>query len=144
MNRFAYFDKTHLPIINIKFNNTINNIKEYQQFERDWLCCYMEKDKFVFLFDTTNVGYVNPLYAYELSKFIYKLKYELKSNLLKYSIIKVSNWYIKHLLNITFLIQSPVAPVYIVEENINMIDLYNDIEDNKTIKDDNILFINNE
>ncbi len=144
MNRFANFDKTKFPIINVKFNNTINDVKEYQQFERDWLCCYMENKEFVFLFDTTDVGYVNPLYTYNLSNFIHKLKNELKSKLLKYSIIKVSNWYVKHLLNITFLIQSPVAPVYLVEENINMDELYNDIENKNIIKDENIFFINND
>ena len=144
MERFAHFDKTDFPIIRIKFNSGINNIKEYHQFERDWLSCYMNNKEFVFLFDTTNVGYVNPLYAYNLSNFIYKLKNELKSNLLKYSIIKVSNWYVKHLLNITFLIQSPVAPVYLVEENINMDELHNDIENKNIIKDENIFFINND
>lgn len=144
MNRFAYFDRTEFPIIRIKFNETINNVKEYYQFERDWLSSYMENKEFVFLFDTTNVGYVNPLYAYNLSNFIYKIKNELKSKLLKYSIIKVSNWYVKHLLNITFLIQSPVAPVYLVEENIDMNNLYEDIENKKIIKDENIFFINND
>lgn len=144
MNRFATFDKTDLPIIRVKFNNNINDIKEYQQFERDWLCCYIENKEFVFLFDTSDVGYVNPVYAYYLSNFIYKIKNELKSKLLKYSIIKVSNWYIKHLLNITFLIQSPVAPVYLVEKNIDMNNLYEDIENKKIIKDENIFFINND
>ena len=143
MNRFANFDKSKFPIINVTFNKTINNVKEYQQFERDWLSCYMTNEEFVFLFDTTNVGYVNPLYAYNLLKFIYKLKYELKCHLLKYSIIKVSNWYVKHLLNITFMMQSPVAPVYLVEKNINIDELHEDIESKKVIKDDNIFYISN-
>ena len=143
MNRFANFDKSKFPIINVSFNNTINNRKEYNQFERDWMTCYMRNEEFVFLFDTTNVGYVNPTYAYSLSKFIYKLKYELKCNLLKYSIIKVSNWYIKHLLNITFMMQSPVAPVYLVEKDIDINNLYKNIENKKVIKDDNIFYISN-
>ena len=143
MDKFANFDKSNFPIIKVNFNKTIKDYKQYQQFERDWLSCYMNSKEFIFLFDTTNVGFVNPQYAYYLSNFIYKLKNELKFDLLKYSIIKVANNYIKHLLNITFMIQSPVAPVYLVEKDIDMDNLVNDIENKKIIKDNNIFYISN-
>lgn len=139
-NKFAYFDNSNLPQINVHFNNTIYNKNEYLEFEKDWLKCYQESKDFFFVFNTSNVGYINPLYAYNLTLFIQDLKSKKFSNLL-YSIIIVNNWYIKQLLFWVFQVQSPVSNVYIVENDINISDLINDIQNNKIIKNEKIVIV---
>jgi len=139
-DKFGYFDNSNLPQINVHFNNTINNKNEYLEFEKDWLKCYQENKDFFFVFNTSNVGYINPSYAYNLTLFIQDLKSK-KFNHLLYSIIIVNNWYIKQLLFWVFQVQKPVSNVYIVENNINISELINDIQNNKIIKNEKIVIV---
>ena len=140
MSNFVIFDKSNFPRINVKFNKYIHEYENYREFEKEWLECYTSHKDFYFVFDTTQVGLVNPIYGYHLTNFIEQIK-SLKFNLLKYNIIIVNNWYIKQLLFWVFQIQSPVADVYIVEKNINVDKLIEDINQKKIIKNDNILII---
>lgn len=140
MDNFANFDRSTFPKICVKFNKNIKSYDDYRNFEKEWLRCYIENKNFYFVFDTSNVGYVNPLYGYNLTNFIQQIK-SLKFDLLQFSIIIVDNWYIKQLLFWVFQIQSPVADVYIVEKNINTDVLIDDIQNNKLIKDENIYII---
>jgi hypothetical protein len=139
-DKFGYFDNSNLPQINVHFNNTINNKNEYLEFEKDWLKCYQENKDFFFVFNTSNVGYINPSYVYNLTLFIQDLKSK-KFNHLLYSIIIVNNWYIKQLLFWVFQVQKPVSNVYIVENNINISELINDIQNNKIIKNEKIVIV---
>jgi hypothetical protein len=83
---------------------------------------------------------------YKLTKFIHNLKKKKFNNpkefdFLQYSIIIVNNWYIKHLLNITFMIQKPVATVYIIEKNYDIEKLYYKLENKLLIEDNEIIII---
>ena len=140
MDNFANFDKSLLPKIYVKFNDKIKSYDDYRNFEKEWLRCYICNKNFYFVFDTSNVGYVNPIYGYHLTNFIKEIK-SLKYNLLQFSIIIVNNWYIKQLLFWVFQMQSPVADVYIVEKSININKLIEDINNKVLIKDENIYIV---
>ena len=140
MELFANFDKSSFPKVLVKFSKNINSFDDYREFEREWLRCYIEEKDFYFIFDTSNVGFVNPVYSYYLTNFIEKVK-SLKYDLLKYSIIIVDNWYIKQMLFWVFQVQSPVADVYIVEKNVDINNLIENINNKILIKDDNIYII---
>jgi|TARA_B110000483_G_scaffold49597_1_gene61713 hypothetical protein len=137
MEKFAIFDKSSFPKITVKFSKKIYSFDDYKDFENEWLQCYMEYKDFYFVFDTTAVGYVNPVYGYYLTSFIKKIK-KLKYDYLKFNIIIVNNWYIKQLLFWVFQVQSPVADVYIVEKNVNVENLIDNINNKIIVKDENI------
>ena len=96
----------------VKFSNTIENEEDYNLFIRKWMELYSKKNDFNFVFDTTNVGLVNMEYVFKMKKFIKKLK-EFPRHYLKWSIIIVSNKYIRYILNMVFMFQKPVATVFI-------------------------------
>ena len=146
MNQFAHYILDEFPKIKVKFQNNIQNKEDYYLFEKEWLDCYNYKKHFSFVFDTTNVGMIHIKYVYKLTKFIHNLKKKKYNNpiefdFLQYSIIIVNNWYIKHLLNITFMIQKPVAPVYIIEKNYDIEKLYYKLENKLLIEDNEIIII---
>jgi hypothetical protein len=146
MNQFAHYILDEFPKIKVKFQNNIQNKEDYYLFEKEWLECYNYKKHFSFVFDTTNVGMIHIKYVYKLTKFIHNLKKKKFNNpnefdFLQYSIIIVNNWYIKHLLNITFMIQKPVAPVYIIEKNYDIEKLYYKLENKLLINDNEIIII---
>ena len=146
MNQFAHYILDEFPKIKVKFQNNIQNKEDYYLFEKEWLDCYNYKKHFSFVFDTTNVGMIHIKYVYKLTKFIHNLKKKKFNNpnefdFLQYSIIIVDNWYIKHLLNITFMIQKPVAPVYIIEKNYDIEKLYYKLENKLLINDNEIIII---
>ena len=140
MEKFAIFDKSCLPKISVKFSKKIYSYDDYKEFENEWLNCYIENNDFYFLFDTTDVGFVNPIYGYYLTSFIEKIK-KLKNNLLKFNIIIVDNWYIKQLLFWVFQVQSPVADVYIVEKNVDVNELIENINNNRLVKNEYIYIV---
>lgn len=148
MNQFAHYILDDFPQIKVYFQNNIQNNDDYYLFEKEWINCYNYKKPFSFLFDTTNVGMIHIKYVYKLTKFISNLKEKIlkkpyKFDFLEYSIIVVDNWYIKHLLNITFMIQKPVAPVYIIEKNYDIEKLYHKLENNLLINENEIIVISN-
>ena len=134
-------DKTFFPLVIIKFKDTIESDEELQNFEKIWLDLYEDKKEFIFLFDTSELGYVNVQYCYKLKKVIDKIRSQ-EYHYLRKSIIIVSNVYIKHLLTLIFNITKPVATVYIYNSenddtsNTNKfyIDLLNLIENNELDK----------
>ena len=63
MELFANFNKSNFPKILVKFSKNINSFDDYREFEREWLRCYIENKDFYFVFDTSNVGFVNPVYG---------------------------------------------------------------------------------
>ena len=146
MNQFAHYILDEFPKIKVKFQNNIQNKEDYYLFEKEWLDCYNYKKHFSFVFDTTNVGMIHIKYVYKLTKFIHNLKKKKLNNpnefdFLQYSIIIVNNWYIKHLLNITFMIQKPVSTVYIIEKNYDIEKLYYKLENKLLINDNEIIII---
>ena len=99
------------------FDSMRNTESDFEEFKQGWLNCYIECDNkpFTFIFDTTNMGMVSALYAYKMSYFIKEIK-ALNNKLLEKSIIIVNNKYIHGLLHMIFLIEKPIAPVYIIDD----------------------------
>ena len=82
--------------------------------------------------DITNI---HSKYVSKMVSFIQFLKKNIKIQYLQFSIIVVSNNFIKHLLNIIFKLTTPVAPVYIVNKSDYYNNLIEDIIHNKEIPD---------
>ena len=80
-----------------------------------------------------NITNVHAKYISKIVTFIKFIKNNIKNQYLQFSIIIVSNSFIKHLLNIIFKLTTPVAPVYIVNRNDYYNNLLDDIISNKKI-----------
>jgi hypothetical protein len=115
-NKWATFDTSEFPVVNVKFSRNIDSEQHFEQFLNDWLELYEKKEDFTFNFDTTDVGLVNIKYAYKMSKFVKKLKRDYSIQYLKESTIQVSSMYVKGLLKLIFFLQEPVCPIYITKK----------------------------
>ena len=116
---FATFDYTlynSKKIVKIKLNNKIQIDQDFSNFLDSWLNLYENKQQFTFIFDTSNVGYIPIKYSIQMSLFIKNLKKQ-KTQYLQRSIIYVNNNIVKRMLDFIFILQPPVAPVYIVSNN---------------------------
>ncbi len=115
---FALFDYSLYEtdnIVKVKLNNKIQNNNDFSHFLNTWLNLYNNKRNFTFIFDTSNVGYIPIKYSIQMSLFIKKLKKQ-KTQYLQKSVIYVNNNIVKRMLDFIFILQPPVAPVYIVSE----------------------------
>jgi hypothetical protein len=124
---FASFNKNAFPVVWVTMQGIIHHNKEFELFKKNWLSCYMSGEPFSFIFDTTNVGMVSIYYAYQMSNFIEDIK-KRNFTTLKKSIIIAPNSYVRILLRMIFLLQTPVAPVFIVENKEVALQLYQQIE----------------
>ena len=115
---FVDFNYNNFPIIYVTFGKLETN-EEFNMLVDEWLKLYDKKVYFTFIFDTTNLEVYNIKYSFKMSAFIYRLKREPIQYLQK-SIIIVKNNFIQYLLDLIFFIQSPVAPVYIIKDEINV------------------------
>ena len=134
---FASFNNDNFPIVNVKLHEGPTNEAEYNSFINEWLRLYDDQKDFIFVFDTTTM--INPSYKYALKMpmFIKRLKKREKQYLQK-SIILINDNKIKYMLDFIFLVQSPVAPVYIYNINNGVLNTIEDI-----INNPNTLFIRN-
>jgi hypothetical protein len=115
---WATFDDSGFPKIKITLNGVPENNNDFTDFLTKWDSyngSQYNNEKYVFLFDTTNVGMVNPKYAKKMGDFIKDLK--KKPQHLKASVIKCNSSYTRFLLRIIFWLQKPVANVYIISNN---------------------------
>ena len=119
-----YYNQNEL--VKIKFNNGIENRDDFENFINKWRELYKKKKPFTFIFDTINTSLVNPYYCFLMASFISELKRN-DTQYLNFSVIIVKNTAVRILLNIVFGIQKPVAPVYLIENNVNNKLLINDI-----------------
>ena len=115
---FVDFNYNDFPIIYVTFGKLETN-EEFNMLIDEWLKLYDKKVYFTFIFDTTNLEVYNIKYSFKMSAFIYRLKKQSVQYLQK-SIIIVKNNFIQYLLDLIFFIQSPVAPVYIIKDEINV------------------------
>ena len=112
---FAEYNYDFFPIIKVKLNN-VDNDNDFDNFLQSWLNLYIQQKDFTFIFDTTNVSDVPFKYSIRMAEFIRRLKKDNSYHYLQKSIIIVNNVFVKRMLNIIFNIQSPVAPVYILDD----------------------------
>ena len=107
---WATFNDTGYPIVEVHMEGTIESDEEFEQFLQEWRDLYIRERDFVFIFDTRKVGMVSMKYAFRMASFIKELK-ELDKQYLKRSAIIVGNWWVKILLKLIFVLQSPVCPI---------------------------------
>ena len=115
---WGHYNYTNFPIIEVKCIGSLRNNNDYEDFTNKWTSLYNDKKKFKFIFDTKECGYVNIKYAFSMVSFIRKLK-QLPEQYLESSVIIYNSKWIKFLLQFIFWCQSPVAPVYLVNGNVN-------------------------
>ena len=120
-------------IVKIKLNKNIENDYDFTDFLNKWLELYERKKDFFFIFDTSDVGFISIKYSIQMSLFIKKLK-KREYHYLQKSIIFVKSNIVKRMLDFIFMLQPPVAPVYIIsnQDHIQYIldDNINDIKKN--------------
>ena len=117
---FADFSLQKFPYVIVKLNS-ISCDDDFKQFTQGWLALYANKKNFTFVFDTTNVSLPPIKYAFAISNFIKNLRKE-KTQYLEKSIIIVKNKLIINMLEFIFLIQPPLANVYLVDNDLNYIE----------------------
>ena len=118
-------------IVKIKLNKKIEDNKDFNDFLNNWLELYEREKDFIFIFDTSDVGFIPIKYSIQMSLFIKKLK-KREYHYLQKSIIFVKSNIVKRMLDFIFMLQPPVAPVYII----------NNLDYIKYILEDNIDDIN--
>ena len=124
--QYIYNDYEKKNIVKVIFNSCIKDDNDFDNFLNEWLHLYNLKKDFIFIFDTTNVGYVPIKYSFKMSAFIKNLKRN-DYQYLKKSIILVQSNFVKSMLDIIFYIQPPVAPVYLTQNQEDINDILNDI-----------------
>ena len=113
---WAEYDYNNSPNIIVKFGNKIDKEEDFLLFLEKWVDLYHKKNDFSFVLDTREIGISNISYAFKLKKFIKKMK-ELPEQYLKWTIIIVSNKFIRQVMNMIFMVQKPIAKVFIYNIN---------------------------
>jgi hypothetical protein len=128
---FAEFNYDEFPIVNVKFKK-INTNDDYKAFINKWLLLYQNKKNFSFVFDTTEMGLVNPKYAIKIASFIKDLK-KLPIQYLQQSLIIINNKSTELLLKLIFSIQKPISKVYLIRNKDEVKDVYNKSINNELV-----------
>ena len=113
---WATFDYTKYEtrsIVKVMFSDEVNDAS-FDAFLKEWISLYNAKRDFSFVFDTTRVGYVPIKYSIRMSSFIGKLK-KCPYQYLQKSVFIVSSNFVQYMLDFIFLIQPPVAPIYMTQ-----------------------------
>ena len=115
---WATFDDSNFPYVNIKMRGVPENDEDFQNFITTWDSYNLQRNHvpYIFIFDTTEVGFVNIKYAFRMSSFIKQLKTS-EHQYLRGSIIVTGGVWSRFLLKIIFWTQRPVAPVYLTDNN---------------------------
>lgn len=108
---YALYDTN--SIVKIKLNTKIEDNNDFDDFLNKWHELYEREKDFIFIFDTSDVGFIPIKYSMQMSLFIKKLK-KRDYHYLQKSIIFVKSNIVKRMLDFIFMLQPPVAPVYII------------------------------
>ena len=111
---FDYANYKTRSIVKVMFSDEVNDAS-FDAFLKEWITLYNAKRDFSFVFDTTRVGYVPLKYSIRMSSFIGKLK-KCPYQYLQKSVFIVSSNFVQYMLDFIFLIQSPVAPIYMTQD----------------------------
>ena len=125
--KWATFDTTSFPTVFVDFGPTLDD-EGFQDFIQQWRNLYDEHRDFYLIFNTSEVGWVNPKYAWEMASFIEELREQQEKldgkEYLQQSFIFYKSWYVKLLLNVIFYLQTPIAPVEILPHDKNILDMF--------------------
>ena len=114
---WATFDYTKYEtcsIVKVMFSDEVNDAS-FDAFLKEWISLYNAKRDFSFVFDTTRVGYVPIKYSIRMTSFIGKLK-KCPYQYLQKSVFIVNGNFVQYMLDFIFLIQPPVAPIYMTQD----------------------------
>tara|TARA_B100000900_G_C20545592_1_gene702395 strand:- start:25 stop:459 length:435 start_codon:yes stop_codon:yes gene_type:complete len=117
---FSVYDSSSFPLVKVKITGIPSN-DDFDEFLRQWLQLYEEMKDFSFLFDIRELGNVSLKYCVKMAMFIYKLR-KREYQYLKKSVIVLNDNKIQRLLDFIFAIQSPVADVFIYNNNTDSIE----------------------
>jgi len=117
---YDYSQYNTYSLVTVTFGDKPVDDDDFQDFLNKWLELYENKKDFTFIFNCENVGYVPIKYSIKMALFIRTLK-KRGYQYLKKSIIYIPNPQAKRLLDFIFMIQPPIAPVYIIND-LNMKD----------------------
>ena len=109
---YEKYNREEDRIVTVKFNETIESEEEFDSFLQAWLILYYNRKDYQFIFDTREMGVISLKYSIKMALFIKNLRKE-RYHYLQSSLILVNNEKIKKLLDFIFMMQSPVAPVYL-------------------------------
>lgn len=130
---YANFNDENLPRVNVTFNNETLNDDTFQEFLTNWNDCDNKQEDYNFYFDLTGgLGKPAMKYIFGIAGFIKKKKKEPKK-FLKYSVIYVKNKQTLLLLRMVFNLTKPIAPVYIINKEELVDELYTKINNNEEI-----------
>jgi len=137
---FADYDRTHFPLVKVTIIGIPSN-NDFDLFLEEWLRLYEENRDFMFLFDIRDLGDVPLKFCVKMSMFIYRLRKRPYQYLQK-SMILLNNNNVKRLLDFIFVLQPPVAPVYLYNTDQSSEDL-KELAQNITRESltDNIVYI---
>lgn len=121
------FNSNNFPFVKITFLGKIKTDIEFDEFADLWEKLYERQEPFVLIFDTIKMKIPVLKYSIKMTEFIKKLKKKNPQYLQK-SIIIVKKKIIVSLLDFIFLIQPPVAPVYVTKNSIDSFDNINKIK----------------
>jgi|TARA_R110001632_G_scaffold68930_8_gene161653 hypothetical protein len=125
--KWATFDTTSYPTVFVDLGPTLDD-EGFQDFIQQWRNLYSERRDFYLIFNTSEVGWVNPKYAWEMASFIEELREQQEKldgkEYLQQSFIFYKSWYVKLLLNVIFYLQTPIAPVEILPHDKNILDMF--------------------
>jgi len=125
--KWATFDTTSYPTVFVDLGPTLDD-EGFQDFIKQWRNLYSERRDFYLIFNTSEVGWVNPKYAWEMASFIEELREQQEKldgkEYLQQSFIFYKSWYVKLLLNVIFYLQTPIAPVEILPHDKNILDMF--------------------
>jgi len=107
---WAEYNYTSFPIVEVNMKGVVEKEEDFDHFLKEWSELYSDKRDFVFIFDTREVGWISPKYAFKMASFITTLKKQNKQYLKRSSIIVDSIW-VRSLLRLIFAMQSPVCPI---------------------------------
>lgn len=117
---YDYSQYNTYSLVTVTFGDKPVDDDDFQDFLNKWLELYENKKDFTLIFNCENVGYVPIKYSIKMALFISTLK-KRGYQYLKKSIIYIPNPKAKRLLDFIFMIQPPIAPVYIIND-LNMKD----------------------
>lgn len=118
---WAEYADLGFPIVQVQMKGIIKDDEDFKHFTDKWLEYYEQERNFVFIFDTSEVGFVSMKYAFKMANFVKELK-KRDVQYLKHSVIVANNWWVKFLLKIIFTLQSPVCTIEYLSD-FNKIDL---------------------
>ena len=109
-----------ISLIDVIINNNESDTEnDFNNFSKIWKQFYLDKKKFYFKIDTTDLTKPNLSYCYKLAMLIKEFK-ACDTQYLQFSIMTIPNSFIRSLLYMILNIERPIATVYVTKNTDEM------------------------